>query len=385
MRIGILTKGLVSWGGGTDFVRSFVRALRMSERYDVTILIEIPPIKERLKSIIKRLCGKGSRIFSPQDAAANFTEFSVPIVFYYSYSLESITKKYKIDVLLPAMFPLGEKFPVPWVGFLYDVQHKHLPQYQRKRDVIQRDKAFHDMLQQAKSVVLCSTAVVRDVERFFPGYDTFLMGMPFGPGLSYTSDLPLTKQVETKYGLPERFFVICNQFWKHKNHRTAFNALARFYAVSSRDQDIALVCTGKPQDTRFPGYIAELRELIRSLGIERHVYILGLVPKSDQMALLNRSIALIQPTLFEGTPGGLAACDAVLLRKPVMLSDIEVNREIRVGRLSYFEPESPDALCQKMRCSLKDEYDYDWGYPTLSEQADVYRRAIEDAIGHAMS
>ena len=49
------------------------------------------------------------------------------------------------------------------------------------------------------------------------------------------------------------------------------------------------------------------------LGINDDVEIVGHIPKLDQIALLKNSIAVIQPTLFEGGPGGGSAYDAISL------------------------------------------------------------------------
>jgi glycosyltransferase involved in cell wall biosynthesis len=67
-------------------------------------------------------------------------------------------------------------------------------------------------------------------------------------------------------------------------------------------------------------------------------------------------VALVQPTLFEGTPGGLAVADAVSLGVPVIASDIPVNREISEGEVSYFKPGSVLDLAEKMELASRRQY-----------------------------
>jgi glycosyltransferase involved in cell wall biosynthesis len=65
---------------------------------------------------------------------------------------------------------------------------------------------------------------------------------------------------------------------------------------------------------------------------------------------------VLQPTLFEGGPGGGAVYDAVSLGVPAILSDIPVNREIEnEPNLFYFEAGSAPDLAGKMRAFLKKE------------------------------
>jgi glycosyltransferase involved in cell wall biosynthesis len=110
-----------------------------------------------------------------------------------------------------------------------------------------------------------------------------------------------------------------------------------------------LVCTGDIQDFRFPGYYDTLLDLIGQLGIKDDVRILGHIPKLDQIALLKNSIAVIQPTLFEGGPGGGASYDAISLGKPLIVSDIPVNQEIdKDVRVFFFEAKNVKSLAEKM-------------------------------------
>jgi glycosyltransferase involved in cell wall biosynthesis len=60
---------------------------------------------------------------------------------------------------------------------------------------------------------------------------------------------------------------------------------------------------------------------------------------------MRRAIAVVQPTLFEGGPGGGSAYDSVALGLPLILSDISVNKEVISDHsVTYFDPFSVDSL-----------------------------------------
>jgi glycosyltransferase involved in cell wall biosynthesis len=158
--------------------------------------------------------------------------------------------------------------------------------------------------------------------------------------------------VRARYGVPARYFIICNQFWVHKDHGTAFRAFARLLGALGND-GLALVCTGGLDDHRAPGHGEQMRSLLASLGIAERVLLLGYLPKPEQIALLRGAVALLQPTLFEGGPGGGSTYDAVALGVPVILSDIPVNREVEGSRISYFPPGEPEALAAQMARALE--------------------------------
>jgi glycosyltransferase involved in cell wall biosynthesis len=58
--------------------------------------------------------------------------------------------------------------------------------------------------------------------------------------------------------------------------------------------------------------------------------------------------AILQPTLFEGGPGGGAVYEALGMGIPVVLSDISVNKEIENPLILFFESLNAVDLANKM-------------------------------------
>lgn len=257
--------------------------------------------------------------------------------------------KIGIDVLLPVMTPLARS-SVPWVGYLYDCQHKHYPQFFSSEEIADRDRAFTDMLHQSSVVFANAQAVIADLRKFFPTGKAELSSLPFAPlileeALATTVRDSPAVQRSVADGAP--YFIVCNQFWVHKDHATAFRAFARFARDPAR-RHWHLVCTGLTEDYRVPGYFGELTALIAELGIAERVIITGYVERSRQLQLLYGAVALVQPTLFEGGPGGGAASDAIALGVPCLLSDIAVNRELSDPWASFFRVGDPGSLALAM-------------------------------------
>jgi glycosyltransferase involved in cell wall biosynthesis len=88
---------------------------------------------------------------------------------------------------------------------------------------------------------------------------------------------------------------------------------------------------------------------VQNLGVAGDCLFLGLVPKSEQIAIMNSAVAVVQPTLFEGGPGGGSVYDAISIGCPVIVSDIPVNREIETYVDAFFSPSDPASLLQAMR------------------------------------
>jgi glycosyltransferase involved in cell wall biosynthesis len=125
-----------------------------------------------------------------------------------------------------------------------------------------------------------------------------------------------------------------------------------FEAISTDYPDVDLICTGATFGYRSETHFSELQRFLKQRGLARRVRCLGVIPKRHQVELVKGATALIQPTLFEGGPGGLSVYDAVALDTLVLDSDIPVNREIRSDDVLFFDPHDPSSLAPRMRQCL---------------------------------
>jgi glycosyltransferase involved in cell wall biosynthesis len=255
-------------------------------------------------------------------------------------------------VLLFCAKSLGWSFPLPWAGYIADLQHKRLPHWFSEKMMAERDRIFTQLLADSPVVIVNSKAVVHDIQEFYPGYKSKLVALPFCP----TARLDLfgtaaDPEMRAPYQLPPRYFLISNQFTVHKSHETAFKALR---LVRDAGYDVQIVCTGDMYDHRWPEHCDNLRALIEKQQLSEHIRFLGFIPKNDQLAIMRGSIAVIQPTLFEGGPGGGAIYDAVSTGTPCIVSDIPVNLEIDIGAPRFFAAGSAEDLAEKMIGMLVD-------------------------------
>ncbi len=143
--------------------------------------------------------------------------------------------------------------------------------------------------------------------------------------------------------LPERFFVVSNQFWKHKNHLAVFEALRILRARGLRP---VVVCTGQLHDFRDPDYANTILQTVHHSGISSQVLLLGLVARRTQIELMRRCLAVVQPSLFEGW--STVVEDARVLGKACILSDLAVHREQGPPGAKFFPRDSADALAEHM-------------------------------------
>jgi len=366
VKLGILAHDFITWGGGVDFLRTVIDSLLTSPRaQNVEFHLLIPDAGPRLawrkfrrhtKQSFKSLLGgkppPAGHAPSLGIIAESFAEFHDRIVIQRidigRRALGRATGRLGLDAVLPAVHSLGTAYPRPWVAYAYDFQHKYYPQNFTPDDCRSRDEHFAELLTQSKAAIVNSRAAASDIARFVPQATARVFALPFAPAPSrdWLKECP---EILPRYDVAPPYFIISNQFWIHKDHTTAFEA---FHLVAEAHPNLSLVCTGSTVDSRNPDYFPGLMARVRSWGLETRVRVLGLIPKRNQIELMKNACAAIQPTLFEGGPGGGAVYDAVSLDVPAIVSDIPVNRELDGTAIEFFPAEDAIALAARMKARL---------------------------------
>ena len=139
-----------------------------------------------------------------------------------------------------------------------------------------------------------------------------------------------------------------NQFWKHKNHIVILEAISR---LKNSEIDFQVVFTGSENDYRNKDYFQMLKNYVSENNLENWVKFLGFISREDQLCLMDNSLAIIQPSLFEGW--STVVEDAKSLSQFIILSDIEVHKEQIKDNSIFFNPKSSVDLSTIMRDILE--------------------------------
>lgn len=369
--IALLGKTFCFSGGGIFFISLITKALSVNSNnvHRITLLLpnhlKLTPLRitRQLLGKIKRAClksiGVSTKSYIPGRTlihALKKINGTINVVFYddTDHGLTTCLQKTNSDVVLPVMGPLEKNTPFAWVGGTYDFQYKYYPEFFPQNNFKQRDESIKKMLTNAKAILVNSTNTKNDLDKYFPGHTCKIFCMPFAanPEIHWFNNS--YSKVKNKYALPEKYFLISNQLWIHKSHTTAFQALQTLH-THEKYRNIHIVCTGITNDSRFPNYFNELKEKIKTLNVENHIHFLGHIPSHDQIQIMRHAQAVLQPTLFEGGPGGGSSYQAVATDTPLIVSDIPVNLELNNEQadVTFFNALSSDDLAKKMLFVLK--------------------------------
>jgi glycosyltransferase involved in cell wall biosynthesis len=258
------------------------------------------------------------------------------------HSLEEVVERRRPGIVFPVHTSLGKNFPAPWIGWIPDFQHKRLPEFFSGAEKESRNRAFQRLSQEAPQVVVSSQDAYRDIVRFYPMAAERVSVLPFTTVADPEWYEGRPAQVAAYFRLPEKFLIFPSQFWVHKNHRLVFEAL--YILRKGGLADVPLVCTGYTNDQRHPGHFATLKEWLEEHDLQSQIHILGLLTRSEQIQLMRRAAAVIQPSLFEGWSALVE--DARTLGKRIYLSDIAVHREQDPPDAVFFSPDNAAKLAE---------------------------------------
>jgi len=344
MKIALSTMGDDRWMAGEVIVRNLFASVRELNRPDVkmSLMVAAGTDEARLR---QRYAAADEYLFHPVARRLSPTWFKEKLT---ARLLESdrATSDFLlsrgIDTLFGSTFQL--KFPgIATLSWIADFQHVHFPQMfdQAERDF--RDRAFGAAIRLATRIILLSQAVADDVRTRYPAHASkarVLSPITRVPSRLYDQD---PRATVTTYNLPEKFFYLPNQFWKHKNHGLLFEAVR---VLKDRGVRASVVCTGYPGDYRNMSYFTQLWENVSRWNIRDQIIYLGLIPHDDVMALIRQSIGVVNPSLFEGW--GIGVDEARSIGKQVLLSDIPSHREQSPPKATYFDPEHLEELATKL-------------------------------------
>ena len=254
--------------------------------------------------------------------------------------VNKILEEYDLDAIYPILdFPVRTRTKTKLISWWADLQHKHYPEFFSKKQIAGRNLRIKFILKNCDYMVLSSNDVLSDFRKFFVIGTTPLVHIYHFVSVIDNHNGVDGRLIREKYNLPEKYFLISNQFHKHKNHRVVLLAIANLKKTGKK---LHIACTGKLPSASFSPYMEEIHHIIRENEIQDQVTMLGVISRSDQIQIMRHSQAVIQPSLFEGWSTVIE--DAKSLQVPVIASDLKVNIEQLGDEGRYFSPHNPDEL-----------------------------------------
>jgi glycosyltransferase involved in cell wall biosynthesis len=337
LRLGVIFNFSPQWMGGVIYVINLVKTLNSLEDEDKPEIF----------------------LFYSHDLTRFLDEFKYPYLNKIEWSFPSVVKgnmkslllrknvfyddlinKYSLNALYPAKnFPIKNRTKAKVIAWYADLQHKYYPEFFSRVTIFHRNLRLYFMLRNASDLVVSSQAVKDDFFKFYKLRDELKLHVFHFTSVNDDYQDINIDDLRTKYNLPEKYYLVSNQFHKHKNHKVLLLAVAKLKEAGIKKH---LVITGKFPKASDSPYLAELYRIIENSCLQDQLSLLGIIPRNDQLKIMEHSQAVLQPSLFEGWSTVIE--DAISLQVPVIASNLPVNVEQLGERGVYFDPHNDGDL-----------------------------------------
>src|SRR5262245_61245892 len=126
-------------------------------------------------------------------------------------------REHGISVLLPFLAVPFRAPDIKTICWIPDFQHVHHPEFFTKDQLRSRDVTYQHMAERCTLLLLSSRNAVEHFANVFPQHVGKVRLASFPSLFAFEPPSGDTRVTIQKFNLPEKFALVANQFWRHKN------------------------------------------------------------------------------------------------------------------------------------------------------------------------
>lgn len=263
-----------------------------------------------------------------------------------SYIYDNFFKKNNIHALSHNSLSLGKKSEINSYPWFPDFQHLYYPSNFSLLNRILKKINIIFAAEHATKIILSSIDARKDLKKISKKAYNKSVVNSFAFNLINKNKILGFKKIKKKYKIKNNFFYLPNQYFVHKNHIVVLKALKELLK-NKKNKDILVISTGFNNDHRHKDYYKKIKSYIKKNNLFKNYIYLKIVPFEDMMSLIYHSIALINPSKFEGWSSSVEQSKS--MGKKIILSNINVHKEQIFNRAEYFNKNDFKQLASILR------------------------------------
>lgn len=345
-KILFVIKGGSEWMGGLHYIKNLIKTIKYFDSlYTIDLLVynrgqadlfadvkpdisEIHIYDEAIatSNLIKRLQWwlkrKAGNIFHP--------------------GLDEFIRKHGYQFAYPCL-PRKDFTFYRFAEWIPDFQYKHFPDGSNPTEIEGRKQQNAFVSKNAPLIYVSSYHALRDCEELFPvskGKIEVMQFCVFSDTIQFSDKL---EKVRNAYSIPAKYFMVSNLLAPTKNLQVVIRAAG---ILKKRGISIPVVVSGDIHDYRNPDFKHTIFQLISRENVRDEVIMLGLLSRITQKQLLVNSLAILQPSRFEGW--NTLVEEAKWMGKEIIISDIPVHLEQAPPLATFFKDDNAEDLAMKM-------------------------------------
>ena len=240
-------------------------------------------------------------------------------------------------------------------------------------------RVFERSLNSADNVIAVSEAIRSEILGLYP--DTNISVVYNGIDIDAYQRISSseTSEVRKKFGLSDSFLLSVGHFEERKNYVRLIEAVAKLH---ERGSGLQLVIIGNDS-----GELPSVRKRIEALGLSKHVVILSGLTDSEVRCVYRLCTLFVFPSAYEGF--GIPILEAMAAKRPMVISDIPVFKEITQGKGAYFSHDNSDSIAHSVEEVLSSSVEssrlirhgrervLDFGFERIADALENVYRSLE--------
>lgn len=180
----------------------------------------------------------------------------------------------------------------------------------------------------AHKIITVSKFMKKDILNFHPkaNIDVIYNGVSIKDFMKLSDKT--SDQIIKKMNLPTTFILSIGHFEKRKNFP---NLIKAFAIVKKKHPNVSLIIIGNDANEKI-----EIIRIIHSLKLSKSVFLFEGISDLEVRAIYKKAKLFIFPSLYEGF--GIPVLESMMLSCPIVLSNIDVFKEITENKIPYFDP-----------------------------------------------
>ena len=316
----VLNFDFTNWNGGFNVINNLIKNIDKNYKIYRPVVIVKKNLSKKEKKILKGLNIIHTNLFNKNNLSYFYNLLQI-FIFGKSYSFEKFFQLKNIKVISHTMFA-GKNSKVKSIFWMPDFQHLDLKNNFSILNIIKRELNFRFAIKNSSAILLSSSSMLRSFKKYydFKNINYFINRFCF---LSNNRiNLKKINFIKKKYNIRNAYFYLSNQYWVHKNFEIIVSVLKYLKSIN---KNLLFVSSGSNIGNNNSGYFELIRKLIITNNLENNFKYIGVINKDEVEILIAGSIALVNPSTYEGW--NTAVEQAKALNKRTVLSNISVHRE----------------------------------------------------------
>ncbi len=343
-RVGFLINfNIFKWFGGTYLIKNLINCIVKFSNDEIRpVIIVKKNLSKNEKKEFKNFELLKTNFFHNQTLIDRMYNKFLILIFGKSKTYDKFFLKHEIEILshsnaLSNSIFLGKKSAIKSYPFLADLQYLHYPQNFSLKNIFLRKINIYMCALHSTKIIVSSNDVKKDLKIVSKLASKKAIVSPFVFLSPKKNEIIKYSLLRSRFKLPLKYFYLPNQYWMHKNHKVVLDALL-YLKNKDKLKNILIVSTGSKEEHRNTKYFYEIEKFISDNSLYKYYRYLGTVSFKEVLSLMYHSVAVIQPSKFEGRSSTVE--QAKSMGKKIILSNIDIHKEQNPLRGKYFSPDN---------------------------------------------